>query len=132
MPHLPSWSALARRRGVKTYKLPIPYAAHHPALQSAADTFHDSIALLPRLSFRVPVYSAVSRRRYTEADNLARLLADCFTKPYHMPEALQESSIQGAIYIDLSMTGMMRSSIRSILPKANVLVPTRTLSAICT
>ncbi|WP_082928298.1 ACP S-malonyltransferase [Cupriavidus gilardii] len=119
-------AALARRHSIGSQKLPVPYPAHHPALQAAADEFHDAIAKLPRRDFQVPVYSAVSRRRYTNSDNLPRLLADCFTKPYHMPAALEHAGIgHDAIYVDLGMTGIMSRCIRAILPSANVLVPTR-------
>ncbi|WP_175923497.1 ACP S-malonyltransferase [Burkholderia latens] len=127
-PHtaLDTLAAFASRRGLKLHALPIPYPAHHPALWTAADRFHDEIAQLPRSRFQVPVYSAVACRRYADTDDLPRALADCFTKPYHMPAVLEHSRpAQDSIYIDLSMTGIMTRSIKAALPDALTYSPTR-------
>lgn len=127
-PHtaLDTLTAFASRRGIKLHSLPIPYPAHHPALWTAADRFHDAIARLPRNRFRVPVYSAVACRRYTDTDDIARALADCFTKPYYMPAVLEHSQVgRDSIYIDLSMTGIMNRSIKAALPDARTYSPTR-------
>ncbi|MET1534272.1 acyltransferase domain-containing protein [Burkholderia sola] len=127
-PHtaLDALTAFASRRGIRLHALPIPYPAHHPALWTAADRFHDAIARLPRNGFRVPVYSAVACRRYIDTDDLPRALADCFTRPYDMPAVLAHSrGEQDAIYIDLSMTGIMSRSIKAALPDARTYSPTR-------
>ncbi|NTZ06933.1 ACP S-malonyltransferase [Burkholderia metallica] len=127
-PHtaLDTLAAFASRRGIRLHTLPIPYPAHHPALWAAADRFHDAIARLPRSRFRVPVYSAVACRRYADTDDLPRALADCFTKPYHMPDVLEHSrAAQDAIYVDLSMTGIMTRSIKAALPDVRTYSPTR-------
>jgi acyl transferase domain-containing protein len=123
---LDTLAAFASRRGLKLHALPIPYPAHHPALWAAADRFHDAITSLPRGRFEVPVYSAVACRRYADTDDLPRALADCFTKPYHMPAVLERSqAARDSIYIDLSMTGIMARSIKAALPDARTYSPTR-------
>lgn len=127
-PHvaLDALAAFASRHGIRLHALPIPYPAHHPAMWTAADRFHDAIALLPRSRFRVPVYSAVACRRYVDTDDLPRALANCFTQPYDMPAVLAQSRAErDAIYIDLSMTGIMNRSIRAALPEARTYSPTR-------
>ncbi|OMG70367.1 acyltransferase domain-containing protein [Burkholderia ubonensis] len=117
------------RDGIKLHRLPIPYPAHHPALHAAADQFMADIATLPRDTFRIPVYSAVARRRYADDDDLARGLADCFIKPYHMPATLDRlRSDLAHRYIDLGMSGGMSRCIKAILPDAHVYAPTRTTS----
>jgi acyl transferase domain-containing protein len=123
---LDTLASFASRRGLKLHVLPIPYPAHHPALWTAADRFHDAIAQLPRRRFQVPVYSAVACRRYADTDDLPRALADCFTKPYHMPAVLEHSrAVSDSIYIDLSMTGIMARSVKAALPDARTYSPTR-------
>lgn len=116
----------AHHNGVKSHKLSLPYPAHHPALQPAADAFHELILPLQLRSFSVPVFSAVARRQYNEMDDVPRLMADCFTKPYHMPATLETiRAREDVLYVDLSMTGIMSRCIRALSPKANVAVPTR-------
>jgi [acyl-carrier-protein] S-malonyltransferase len=123
---LDALATVARQHRIKSHKLPMPYAAHHPALQPAADAFYAETAALPRQNFQAPVYSVVAGRRYTEADDLPRLLADCFVKPYHLPAALKNTDAgDDALYVDLSMTGTMSRCIRAVLPAANVVAPTR-------
>jgi [acyl-carrier-protein] S-malonyltransferase len=123
---LDTLATVARRQRIKSHKVAIPYAAHHPALKPAADAFHAEAVALPRQTFQAPVYSVVAGRRYTETDDLPRLLADCFVKPYHLPAALKDTDAgDDALYVDLSMTGTMTRCIRAVLPAANVLAPTR-------
>jgi [acyl-carrier-protein] S-malonyltransferase len=127
-PHaaLDALTTFTERHALALRKLPIPYPAHHPSLWRAAAHFHDAIAPLPRGAFRIPVYSAVARRRYTEHDDVPRALANSFTQPYHLPATLDSANvIPQPVYVDFSMTGIMSRNLQAARPDAEIFIPAR-------
>ncbi|WP_238350222.1 acyltransferase domain-containing protein [Pseudomonas sp. SWRI154] len=111
--------------GARLLKLDMPYASHHPALESSvAQCFLAQLRALSPKTLRVPLYSCVARRVYNDEDDLLRGLADCVVKPADLLQALREvESTAQTVFVDLGIGGGMARCARAALPQARTYAP---------
>ncbi|WP_420235032.1 acyltransferase domain-containing protein [Pseudomonas sp. ABY48] len=110
--------------GARLLKLDAPYASHHPALGSVAQSFLTQLRALSPRPLRVPLYSCVARRMYHDKDDLLRGLADCVVKPAHLLQALQdvESNAQ-TVFVDLGIGDGLSRCVYATLPQVPAYAP---------
>lgn len=119
--------------GVKLIRVPVPYAAHHPALGYVREHFASAMRGLRQRPLRVPVHSPVRGRAYTDADDLREAMADALVKPVRLPQILAGiGSAPGGTpageaaqrqFIELGVGGALVRCVQQTLPGAQTLDP---------
>ncbi|MFE2104386.1 ACP S-malonyltransferase [Kitasatospora sp. NPDC059463] len=105
-------------------KLPMPYGMHHPSLGPSADRFLRALRPLPQRPLRTPVLSPVRRRRYTDADDLHRALADCVTEPVHLLETLRRlPTSPDVLFVEVGVGDTLCRCLRAVSPDARTVAP---------
>ncbi|MFD0405376.1 acyltransferase domain-containing protein [Kitasatospora sp. NPDC127116] len=108
----------------RMWRLPVPYAAHHPALQPVHDHFRRSVADLRPRHLRIPVQSPVQGCAYTDSDDLTTALADCFTKPVRFTDALGRLAPLGErLFVEAGVGDSLSACVRATLPGARTVAP---------
>lgn len=114
----------------KMTRLPVPYAAHHPALAPVRDRFLTGMRELRQRPLLVPVHSPVRCRAYTDDDDLREALADCVVKPVYLTQTLsglamswRRQSIGHRTFIELGTGDALTRCVQRTLPGAQTIAP---------
>ena len=108
--------AHAAKEGLDAVRLRLPFASHHPALESQAREFARAARRYPVGAGRTTVYSAVAGRAYGPGDVLSARLADCLTRPARLPGVLRQVAELGpAAYFEAGTGGALARSARRVL-----------------
>lgn len=110
--------------GPRLFRLPIPYASHHPGLVSVAERFRADLREVTLRPLQVAIHSPVARRDYTDAQDLRAALADCVIKPVDLPAALRHLESRGPwLFIELGLGQTLSRCVRATLPHARTWAP---------
>jgi [acyl-carrier-protein] S-malonyltransferase len=113
---------LLNKAPVRTIRLPVPYAAHHPEMEPVAKRFLAGLRDVCQRPLRTVVHSPVRRRAYTDHDDLRRGLADCVTKPVRLPETLNTLG-SGHPFVEIGMGNALVRCVQRTLPGARTIAP---------
>jgi acyl transferase domain-containing protein len=110
--------------GPRLFRLPIPYASHHPGLVSVAEQFRAGLSEVALRPLQVQIYSPVARRDYTDAQDLRAALADCVIKPVDLPAALLHLESLGPwLFVELGLGQTVSRCVRATIPQARTWAP---------
>ncbi|GCE01955.1 acyltransferase domain-containing protein [Embleya hyalina] len=116
---------IARRAGIESVRVRSPYPFHGPLLAAAADAFHRDIRDLRRSWFRLPVYSPILGRHYTDEDDLGSLLASHLTRRVHFLGALRHLHDTGTdVFVECGARNTLTRLVRKSLPEVNAIACT--------
>ena len=88
LPALIAVELQARRTGVDSFRVKLPYYAHHPKLAAVAAEFESATrkyALGPPL---LPVFSASHGRAYCQGEDIPHMLAEVIIRTAHVPRLI--------------------------------------------
>ncbi|MER5217202.1 acyltransferase domain-containing protein [Streptomyces sp. NPDC002838] len=104
--------SVARALNLSCTRLNLPYASHHPSMRAAVDRFTELAREVRQQPLRDRVVSPVHGRRYTDDDDLVRLLGECLVLPVRFTDAVRSLHARGAdTFIE---TGAMRALTRCV------------------
>lgn len=110
--------------GPRLFRLPIPYASHHPGLLSVAERFRAGLGKVTQRPLQVPIYSPVARRNYTNSEDLREALVDCVIKPVDLPAALLHLESRGPwLFIELGLGQTVCGCVRATIREARTWAP---------
>ncbi|WP_410625153.1 acyltransferase domain-containing protein [Amycolatopsis sp. cmx-8-4] len=105
-------------------RLNLPYASHHPSMSPAVAAFMDLMAPIRQRPLRAPVYSPVHRRRYTDADDLKRAIADCLVLPVRFVDAVRDLHAQGCTtYVEVGALNALTRCVQATVPAVRTFAP---------
>jgi acyl transferase domain-containing protein len=111
--------ALAQTLGVSCIRLASAYPFHSAQLEHAAQTFRSALATIGRQPLRLPVYSPILERAYTDQDDLAAALASHLTRPVRFAAAIKRPSNvwsgSSMIFVEMGASGALTKQVRQIL-----------------
>ena len=110
---------LAQTLGVSCMRLASAYPFHSAQLEHAAQTFRSALATLVRQPLRLPVYSPILERAYTDQDDLAAALASHLTRPVRFAAAIKRPDNVWAgssmIFVEMGASNALSKQVRQIL-----------------
>jgi acyl transferase domain-containing protein len=87
---------LARNFGIAVIALKAPWALHYPPIMlPVAGELKTRLRHIPSQPLRIPVFSPILARYYTDSDNLTESLADHLTRPVRFSHAVRYLSSCG-------------------------------------
>lgn len=105
-------------------RLHLPYASHHPTARRAADLFMDLSADIRQKTLVETVYSPVHGRRYTDADDIKRAIADCMVRPVNFLGAIRELHSEGVgQYIECGALNALTRCTELTVPNVRTIAP---------
>jgi acyl transferase domain-containing protein len=105
-------------------RLHLPYASHHPAARRAAALFLDLISDVKQETLVAAVYSPVHGRRYTDADDIKRSIADCMVRPVDFVSAIRELHAEGVgQYIECGALNALTRCTELTVPDVRTMAP---------
>jgi acyl-CoA oxidase len=104
-------------------RLAVPYASHHPDLTAVAERFRAGLEPLRQRTLNCRVLSPISRRAYTDSDDLRDALADCVVKPVQLVETFDELRGAEPLFIQIGVGAGLCRCARVTIPGARTLAP---------
>jgi [acyl-carrier-protein] S-malonyltransferase len=105
-------------------RLHLPYASHHPAARPAVADFVDLTSDIRQQPLRAPVYSPVHGRRYTDADDIKRRIAECLTHPVQFLDAIRQLHTEGvATYVECGALNALTRCVELTVPDVHTIAP---------
>ncbi|GAB2720430.1 acyltransferase domain-containing protein [Kitasatospora kifunensis] len=113
----------ARRAGVDSQRLRLPFLAHHPALRTEAEQFEAFARSLPMSSARLPVHSAVAGSAYPPDADLPAALGACLIRPAVLPTVLRQAVTDSSTVLEAGTGSALTRSIRRTVPTVRAHAP---------
>lgn len=105
-------------------RLQLPYASHHPAARPAMSAFLALIEDVARQPLTERVYSPVHGRRYTDADDLRRFVAEGMVRPVLFADAVRELHAEGVTtFVECGALNALTRCVELTVPDVEVIAP---------
>jgi acyl transferase domain-containing protein len=105
-------------------RLNLPYASHHPSMTLAVPIFRELMAQIRQKPLRLPVYSPIHGRRYTDADDLKQAIADCLVLPVRFSDAVRALHAQGwTRYVEVGALNALTRCVQATVPDVHTHAP---------
>jgi len=105
-------------------RLQLPYASHHPAARPAMSAFLDLTEDVQRQPLEERVYSPVHGRRYTDADDVRRSVAEGLVRPVLFADTVRELHAEGVTtFVECGALNALTRCVELTVPQVDVIAP---------
>ncbi|WP_216216733.1 acyltransferase domain-containing protein [Amycolatopsis aidingensis] len=105
-------------------RLQLPYASHHPAMRPAVPVFRELMDGVRQRQLRLPVYSPIHHRHYTDEDDLKQELAECLVLPVDFVRAARDLHARGYTrFVEAGALNALTRCVELTVPGVEVAAP---------
>ncbi len=114
----------AAKLGLFAARLHLPYASHHPSMLGAVEKFAGLMAGIRQRPLERAVFSPVHGRRYTDADDLLKALADCLVLPVRFLDTIRQLHSEGCtLFVESGALNALTRCVELTVPDVCAVAP---------